>query len=149
MGVYNACEIPEDLYYDLARDVWVRWESDGVVTLGMTDTAQARLGKLLNVKFKPVGRTLRLGQNVAVLESAKWVGPFPTPLTGILTRVNEGFSTDILLFNRDPYGAGWLAQLRPTNAETERVSLVTGSAAFEAYRQKIDELQIHCIRCAD
>jgi glycine cleavage system H protein len=115
----------------------------------MTDTAQARLGKLINIKFKSVGKVLRHGQNVAVLESAKWVGPFPTPLSGSLTRVNEGFQTDILLLNKDPYGAGWLAQLRPTNAEEERAGLLTGAAAFEAYRQKIDELQIHCIRCAD
>lgn len=149
MGIYRACEIPEDLHYDVARDVWVRWEEDGTATLGMTDTAQARLGRLVNVKFKAVGKTLRIGQPAAVLESAKWVGPFPTPLSGVLIRVNQAFDTDILLLNKDPYGAGWLAQVRPTNTEEERLGLLTGPAAFEAYRRKIDELQIHCIRCAD
>lgn len=149
MGTYKACEIPEELFYDVARDVWVRWEEDGTATLGMTDTAQARLGRLVNVKFKAVGKALRLGQPVAVLESAKWVGPFPTPLSGVLIGVNQAFDGDILLLNKDPYGAGWLARLRPTNADQERPGLLTGPAAFEAYRRKIDELGIHCIRCAD
>lgn len=148
MGVHRACEIPEDLYYDVGRDVWVRWEPDGTVTLGMTDVAQVRLGQLVNLKFKAVGRTLRAGQAVAVVESAKWVGPFPTPLSGELVATNDGFKRDLLLFNKDPYGLGWLARLRPSNAVEERRHLVTGVAAFEAYRRRIDELNVNCIRCA-
>ncbi len=149
MGVYRACEIPEDLYYDVERDVWVRQEPDGTVTLGMTDPAQARCGKLVNITFKEVGRTLRRGQSAAIIESAKWVGPFPTPLTGVIVAVNEDFRRDILLANRDPYGRGWLVRLQPTQWETERAFLMDGQAAFEAYRRKLDELGVHCIRCAD
>lgn len=149
MGVYRACEIPEDLYYDVARDVWVRQQPDGTVTLGMTDPAQARCGKLVNITFKGVGRTLRRGQSAAIIESAKWVGPFPTPLTGVVVAVNEDFRRDILLANRDPYGRGWLVRLRPTQWEAERVFLMDGPAALEAYRRKLDELGVHCIRCAE
>ncbi len=149
MAVYKACEIPEDLYYDADRDVWVRPEPDGTVTLGMTDPAQAQCGKIVNITFKPPGRALRRGQSAAIIESAKWVGPFPTPLTGVVVGVNEEFRKDILLANRDPYGRGWLVRLRPTAWEAERSLLLDGPAAVEAYRRKIDERGVHCIRCAE
>ncbi len=149
MGFYRACEIPEDLFYDVDRDVWVRPEPDGTVTLGMTDPAQARCGKMVNITFKPLGRSLRRGQSAAILESAKWVGPFPTPLTGTVVAVNGEFLKDILLANRDPYGRGWLVRLRPTERETEWPLLLDGPAALEAYRRKLDELGVHCIRCAE
>ncbi|MDR7392611.1 MAG: glycine cleavage system protein GcvH [Armatimonadota bacterium] len=149
MGVYRACEIPETLYYDVARDVWVRLEADGTVTLGMTDPAQAQAGRIVNLTFKPVGRLLRRGQSAAIVESAKWVGPFPTPLTGEVVAVNEGFRRDPLLANKDPYGAGWLVRLRPTHLQEELRELLTGQEAFEAYARKIEERNVHCIRCAE
>jgi glycine cleavage system H protein len=147
MAIYKACEIPEELFYDVDYDVWVRLEEDGTVTLGMTDPAQARCGRIVNITFKAVGKALRRGQSVAIIESAKWVGPFPTPLTGVLVAVNEEFRKDILVANKDPYGRGWFVRLRPTQFEVERGFLLEGPAAVEAYRQKIDELGVHCIRC--
>jgi glycine cleavage system H protein len=147
MAIYKACEIPEELFYDVDYDVWVRLEEDGTVTLGMTDPAQARCGRIVNITFKAVGKALCRGQSVAIIESAKWVGPFPTPLTGILVAVNEEFRKDILVANKDPYGRGWFVRLRPTQFEVERGFLLEGPAAVEAYRQKIDELGVHCIRC--
>ncbi|MHB2024014.1 MAG: glycine cleavage system protein H, partial [Mycobacteriales bacterium] len=92
---------------------------------------------------------LSRGRPVAVVESAKWVGPFPTPLSGELLAVNEaGFATDIAIANRDPYGAGWMARLRPTALVEERESLVDAAVAFERYRELIDAKDIHCYRCA-
>jgi len=149
MAVYKACEIPEELSYDVGYDVWVRLEEDGTVTLGMTDPAQARCGRIVNITFKAVGKALRRGQSAAIIESAKWVGPFPTPLTGVLVAVNEEFRKDILVANKDPYGRGWFVRLRPTKFEAERGFLMEGPAAVEAYRRKIDELGVHCIRCAE
>ncbi len=149
MGFYNACEIPEDLYYDVGYDVWVRVEEDGSVTMGMTDPAQAQCGRIVNITFKPVGRTLRRGQSAAIIESAKWVGPFPTPLSGVIVATNDGFRQDVLLANKEPYGRGWLVRLKPSRLEEEIKLLLTGDAAFEAYRQKLEERKVYCIRCAD
>jgi len=42
--IYYGCDIPENLYYDIERDVWIRFE-DNVAVLGMTDLAQTRCGK--------------------------------------------------------------------------------------------------------
>ncbi|MFQ6019318.1 MAG: glycine cleavage system protein H [Dehalococcoidia bacterium] len=151
MGFYNGCEVPEDLHYDIDLDVWIRFEADNdLATLGMTDLAQAQCGKLLYVRFKAPGRKLERGKPVATIESAKWVGPFPTPLSGEIAAVNEeGFTKDILVANKDPYEEGWLVKIHPTNLDEEVRHLVTGVEAFEAYRHKIIEKEVTCMRCAD
>jgi glycine cleavage system H protein len=111
------------LAYDVDRDVWARLERDGTVTLGMTDPAQTRCGKVVNVRFKSVGR--RVAAN------------------------NEaGFKADILAANRDPYGAGWLVRLAPGAWEAERARLLAGPAAAERYRARIDQHKVNCMRCA-
>ena len=131
------------------RDVWARIERDGTVTLGMTDPAQTRCGKVVAVRFKSVGRRVVLGQSLATIESAKWVGPFPAPLSGVIAANNEaGFKADILAANRDPYGAGWLVRLEPAAWGAERARLLTGPAAAERYRARIDEHKVNCMRCA-
>ena len=148
--VYRGCEVPPELEYDVERDVWVRFEQDGTVTLGMTDMAQARSGKVVSILFKAPGTTLRSGQSAATIESAKWVGPFPTPLSGEIVANNEAaFAKDVLIANRDPYGAGWIVRLRPTSLPEERSRLINGREAFAAIRQRIDRDKVSCMRCAD
>lgn len=130
--------------------MWARFEPDGLVTLGMTDLAQTRCGKVVSIRFKAVGRRVSRGQSLATIESAKWVGPFPAVLSGEIAATNEaGFRRNILLANRDPYGAGWLVRLRATELDAEQDRLLTGTAAVERYRARIDELQANCFRCAE
>ena len=148
--VYQGCWVPADLSYDIERDVWARFEEDGTVTLGMTDLAQTKAGKLVSILFKAPGKVLRSGQSAVTVESAKWVGPFPTPLSGeIVANNEETFGKDILIANRDPYGAGWLVRLKPSALEEERARLVPGRKAFASIRERIDHDQVRCYRCAD
>ncbi len=148
--VYQGCWVPPELSYDVERDVWARFEVDGTVTLGMTDVAQTKAGKLVSILFKAPGKVLRSGQSAATIESAKWVGPFPTPLSGeIVTNNEDTFGKDILIANRDPYGAGWLVRLKPTALEEERARLVPGREAFATIRERIDRDKLRCYRCAD
>ncbi len=147
--LWHGCVVPDDLLYDVGLNVWVRLES-GTAVLGMTDVAQTLGGRMVQVSWKKTGRSYPRGRSVAVIESAKWVGPFPTPLTGDLIEVNEReFAADVAVANRDPYGAGWMARLRPADLAGERQYLVDGAAAFAAYRDLIDEQGIRCYRCAD
>jgi glycine cleavage system H protein len=147
--VWHGCAVPGDLLYDVGMHVWVRLEGDEAV-LGMTDVAQTMGGRVVQVSWKKTGRSYQRGRSLAVIESAKWVGPFPTPLTGELLAVNEAaFAADVAVANRDPYGAGWLARLRPASLDAERGHLVDGRAAFAHYRSFIDERDIRCYRCAD
>lgn len=150
MSVYRGCDVPEGLWYDVPRDVWLRPEDDGTLTLGMTDLAQSRAGKLLHILFKRTGRHLDAGQSAATVESAKWAGPFPTPVGGTVIATNElAFGADILLANRDPYGTGWMVRLAPDAWNPVAEGLVTGADAVQRYEVRIEELGISCFRCAD
>jgi len=145
-----GCAVPDDLLYDLERDVWVRRLDTGEVECGMTDVAQTRCGRFVGVSWKHPGRQVKQGRPMAVIESAKWVGPFPAPLSGQITADNRlAFEADIAVANRDPYGAGWLVRLRPTALEGERPRLVPGREAFAAIRERIDRDKVRCYRCAD
>lgn len=150
MPVFSGCDIPEGLHYDVERDVWIRFETSGEVTMGMTDPAQTRCGKVVSLRFKPVGRRVARGQSLVTVESAKWVGPFPAVLSGEILATNEAaFRADILTANKDPYGAGWLVKIRPSALEDERGGLVTGAEALERYRGRIARFEIKCFRCAE
>jgi glycine cleavage system H protein len=148
--VFQGCEIPADLWYDVPRDVWLRAEDDGTIVLGMTDPAQTRAGRVLHILFKKVGRHIDAGQSAATIESAKWAGPFPTPLSGTIAAVNDAaFAADILIANRDPYGLGWMVRLAPDEWRPEASGLVTGPQALEQYTARIEALGVSCLRCAD
>jgi len=149
MAIYYGCDIPEDLYYHPQYDSWVRFDADDTATLGMTDIAQTAAGKLLYIRFKSVGKQLKPGQSAATIESAKWVGPFVVPFEAEILAVNEAFAHDILIANKDPYGAGWLVNVRLVAPESARDGLITGAAAVEHFEQRIRDNQIRCYRCVD
>lgn len=145
--VWDGCVVPDDLLYDVERHVWVR-PTDELVVLGMTDVAQTMGGRMVAVTWKKTGRLVARGRPLAAIESAKWVGPFPTPLTGELVEVNAAaFEEDIAVANRDPYGAGWLARLRPSHWEAEHRYLLDGAAAFDWYRSFLEARGLRCFRC--
>ena len=147
--IFHACDIPEDLTYDIEHDVWIRFEGD-IAVLGMTDVAQTRCGKFAAISFRDVGKKVAQGKTLATIESAKWVGPFPAPFSCEIVETNEsGFAKNILLANKEPYGEGWLVKVRPINLEAERSHLATGEAASEKYKERIKELKVNCLRCID
>jgi glycine cleavage system H protein len=150
MALYYGCDIPEGLYYHPEYDSWVRFETDGTATLGMTDVAQTMSGKLLHIQFKPVGKKIRAGRVAATIESGKWVGPFVMPFDAEILAINEEtFANDILIANRDPYGAGWLIKVYLLNPEIARDGLLTGQEAVTFIQKKVDENGIRCFRCVD
>ncbi len=147
---HRGCDIPPELLYDIERDVWIRPLEDGTLSMGMTDPAQTRAGRFLHILFKKVGRHLEAGQSAATIETAKWAGPFPTPVAGTLVETNdEAYRADILLANRDPYRSGWMVRLEPDQWPTATTELLTGPEAVARYRSRIDLLDLNCMRCAD
>jgi len=148
MSEYRGCQLPEDLYYDLDY-VWLRPGSDGLFTIGVTDPAQTMGGRILSVHIKKTGKTLLAGRHVATLESGKWVGGIPVPFAATIVERNEALLADPHLINVDPYGAGWIARLRPEDPEKALTGLSTGGPATTALKQWIDRYDVECMRCSD
>ncbi|MCL5052982.1 MULTISPECIES: glycine cleavage system protein H [Ferrimicrobium] len=148
METWAGCALPTDRFYDLVADVWVKIE-DSVARVGMTDVAQTRMGRLVQLSWKSPGRRVERGRPLAVLESAKWVGPMISPLTGVIRENNRvSFDADVAVANRDPYELGWLYVIE-YSGDAELSELVSGDAAVEYYRELIDREGIQCFRCAE
>ena len=106
--------IPENLKY-LESHEWARLESDGTVTIGISDHAQGSLGDLVFVEVPEVGKSLSKGGAAAVVESVKAASDVYSPLSGEVVAANESLGSSPELVNQDPYGQGWLIKLKPSN----------------------------------
>jgi glycine cleavage system H protein len=147
MTTVRGCNLPEDLYYLIEKHVWAKPIEGGVVRVGMTAVA-AKLsgGKLaaVTVKAKNIGQEVKQGKSLATVESSKFVGPVPTPVTGILLRANERLATDPNIVVADPYGEGWIAEMQPSDWEAEKGALATGPEGLAAYLAKLEADGVSC-----
>lgn len=143
MAIVNGCNLPDDLWYLVEKHVWLRPEPDGTATVGIDAVAAKLAGKVIVVTPKRVGRPLARGQSVATMESSKWVGPVPAPVSGELVAVNDAVMARPGLLNDDPY-ANWIARLRPSNWEAEQSDLARGPEGIEQYRQLLVREGISC-----
>lgn len=103
--------VPDTLRYTPTHE-WVRAESDGTLTVGITDFAQETLGELVFVELPQPGRRLKAGEECAVVESVKAASDIYAPAAGEVIEANAALADDPARINKDPYGA-WLYRLRP------------------------------------
>jgi glycine cleavage system H protein len=120
--------IPPNLKYTASHE-WIRSESDGTVTIGITDHAQEALGDLVFIELPVVGRKVKAGEVCAVVESVKAASDIYAPVSGEITARNEQVVTSPETVNADPYGH-WLYKLRPENAAD--VATLLDAAAYAA-----------------
>lgn len=110
--------VPADLRYTKSHE-WVRVESDGTMTIGITDHAQAELGDLVFIEVPDVDRELEAGEACAVVESVKAASDVYAPLAGKVVAVNDKLADAPETLNEDPYGEGWLFRLSGDTAQAE------------------------------
>lgn len=110
--------VPADLRYTKSHE-WVRVESDGTMTVGITDHAQAELGDLVFVEVPDVDRELEAGEACAVVESVKAASDVYAPIAGTVVAVNDKLADAPETLNDDPYGEGWLFRLSGDTAQAE------------------------------
>lgn len=124
-------EYPEDLRYTEEHE-WVRSASDGAVRIGITSYAQDALGDVVYVSLPAVGDTVSAGDSCGEIESTKSVSDLYSPLSGEVTAVNEALDATPELVNSDPYGDGWIFELKPADA-----GAVGELMEVDAYREQL------------
>ena len=119
--------VPSDLRYAKSHE-WAKLESDGTVTVGITDYAQNSLGDITYVQVPKVGTVLKAGESFGVVESVKAASDLYAPIAGTVTAVNPTLTSAPETVNTAPYGDGWMLKLKPANAAD--VSGLLDAAAY-------------------
>jgi glycine cleavage system H protein len=120
--------VPAQLKYTASHE-WIRTESDGSLTIGITDHAQEALGDLVFIELPAVGRKVKAGEACAVVESVKAASDIYAPVSGEIAATNEQVVTSPETVNADAYGH-WLYKLKPENAAD--VASLLDAAAYTA-----------------
>ena len=84
--------------------------------VGITDHAQAELTDIVFVDLPAVGRHVKAGDPVAVVESVKAASDIYAPVSGTIVGVNEALTGNPGLVNTDPFTEGWIFKIEPTTA---------------------------------
>jgi glycine cleavage system H protein len=111
----SELEYPQDLRYT-AEHEWVRVGSDGVARVGITAFAQDALGDVVYVSLPAVGDSLSAGEACGEVESTKSVSDLFAPVSGEIVAVNATLDSAPELVNTDPYGEGWMYDVKLTDA---------------------------------
>ena len=109
-------KLPKDLRYTESHE-WVRRESDGTVSVGITDHAQEQLGDIVFVEAPQVGRRVKAGEAVGVVESVKAASDIYAPVAGEIVAANAELSGAPEKVNEDAFAA-WMYRIKPANAAT-------------------------------
>ena len=108
-------EIPPALRYAKSHE-WLKLESDGTATVGISDYAQASLGDITFVQLPKVGTALKAGETFGVVESVKAASDLYAPVAGKVVAVNEALNQKPETVNGAPYAEGWIMKLALANA---------------------------------
>lgn len=106
--------IPAELKY-VASHEWLRLESDGTVTVGITDHAQELLGDIVFIELPELGAQLDAEGDAGAVESVKAASDIYAPISGEIIAVNEMLVDAPETANTDPYGEGWFFRMKPVN----------------------------------
>ncbi|HEX4356500.1 MAG TPA: glycine cleavage system protein GcvH [Pseudonocardia sp.] len=125
--------IPEDLKYTDAHE-WVGAAADAAdentARVGITDYAQNQLGDVVFVQLPDVGQRVAAGAAIGEIESTKSVSDLFAPVGGEVTAVNEALVDQPELVNSEPYGAGWIFEIRTDDPVEQSTRGLLDAAAY-------------------
>ena len=127
--------VPAELSYTSEHEWVSALTAEGTVRVGITDHAQDALGDVVYVDLPSVGDSVAAEDSFGEIESTKSVSDLFAPIAGEIVAVNEGLEDDPALVTSDPYGEGWIIEIRPENAD-DLANLLDA----EAYKAELAKL---------
>ena len=123
-------EFPEALYYDIPHQMWVRYDADtGLATIGITALGIHLSGDIYMCRPKRVGTALQPSDSLGVVELAKSVVSFKSPIAGTVEVVNPVLEEYPERVHQHCYSQGWLVQMRPSHWPQPETGLLQGRDA--------------------
>ena len=141
------CVFPDDLYYDVEGDTWIRPVSPTTqILIGVTTILSALAGKFTTVKLKKETGTVRRGDSIGTVESGKYFGAIRSPIVGRVVELNSRVELDPCLLNDSPYSDGWVARVECEEDGKLPYGLQSAQDAAEELRTRIGELRVRCFK---
>ena len=113
MKEISELNLPTDVVYTKDHE-WAKTEGD-VIRIGISDYAQDQLGDIVFVELPEVGSSFEKGEEFGTVESVKAVSELYMPISGEITAINEALEDEPELVNNDPYGGGWMIDIKAGN----------------------------------
>ena len=113
MKELNELILPEDVRFTEEHE-WARPQGDHV-QVGISDYAQDQLGDIVYVELPEVGAFFSKGAEFGTVESVKTVSELYMPVSGEIAAINEELTDHPEYPNTDPYGKGWMIEVKPKN----------------------------------
>lgn len=128
---YEGYVFPDDLKYE-KNHFWAKMEGDLVVT-GATEFISKQSGDITFVDLPEEDDELTVGKPYGSIESGKWVGRIYAVVSGEVAEINEDLEDEPEKINEDPYGAGWICKIRPSNLEEDTAALMDPDDSFKEF----------------
>ena len=110
---------------------WVLIENE-IATVGITNYAQESLGDIVFIELPETGKSIKIGDQVGVVESVKAASELYSPVSGRIIEINNELKTNPQLLNTDPENTGWYMKIKIDNTEE-----LTNLMNFNQYKETI------------
>ena len=117
-------EIRDDLKYTDSHE-WIKINCS-IATIGITDHAQSELTDIVFAELPEIGKLVKKGDELCVVESVKSVSEIYSPLSGKIVKINEKLEDAPEIINGQPYDDGWLVEIE-IEKKDEIDALISGS----------------------
>jgi glycine cleavage system H protein len=125
-----ADEVRTDLKYTETHE-WLKIKGN-IAKVGITDHAQSELTDIVFVELPNIGKEIKKGEELCVVESVKSVTEINAPVSGKIIKVNKQLEDVPETINKSPYDDGWLVEIELKNKDEE-----TGLLDADDYKKMI------------
>ncbi|MEM4703692.1 MAG: glycine cleavage system protein GcvH [Candidatus Bathyarchaeia archaeon] len=130
---------PELLLYT-PKHTWAQVTPEGNIRVGLSDYAQRHLKGIAHIMTDAVGKEVNKMEPFGVAETWMFMFDLYAPVSGKIVKVNDALKNEPNLINEDPYGGGWIAEIKPKNSlvlEEELKSLLS-SREYNKWVEKLE-----------
>ncbi|MEM2320886.1 MAG: glycine cleavage system protein H [Candidatus Bathyarchaeia archaeon] len=120
MFEYKTIGIRQELTGDIRKivkitpeHIWVQITPEGTIRIGLTDYAAMPFKCFAYVMTEPVGKEVKKMEPIGVVETWMFMFDICAPVSGKIVKVNETLKVEPYLINEDPYGEGWILEIKP------------------------------------
>jgi len=128
-------QIPDGLFYTKEHE-WARVTGD-TARVGITDYAAKTLNDIVYLTLPSAGKEVRQLASFGTVESIKAVSELYAPLSGTVTKTNDGLTNHPELINQSPYETGWIIELKHSRLEEEKRALMS-PRQYEEFLKSLD-----------